>query len=448
MRRRIVPLLILLLLGNVACTLLQGPQSVVIPTPIPSPPPLDLQQPSGELVIDPVSDIAPGVDPDIQSLVGAVSRQQLIGYVQTLQNFQTRNTYSTVDDPSVGLGAARLWIYNEFIRVGNGRLLVQTDDFPLNEGGQTYNQQNIVATLPGTGPHPGVVVMAAHYDSRTIDPFDGESFAPGANDNGSGVAVLLEVARVLSSREWNQTIVFIAFAAEEQGRFGSQHYVTNQMLDGAIFDAMINNDIVGGRPGIPQSIRVFSPGPNNSQARQFSRYIDYISSLYVPQFTISLQDSADREGRFSDHITFLNAGIPAVRLTESQEDPNRQHNARDTWEAIDFNYLMQVAQLNLVTAANLIGAPPPPAAPVVGPTTDPGAYQLTWTPDPNAAGYAISFRPEGANRYPPFRLVNRQQAGNVAITGLDPNTRYYVSIAALSESGRISRFSFETPVGP
>lgn len=452
MLRRIFPIIFVLtflLFLLPGCSLLEGPQAVVIPTPIPSPPPLDLQAvASGELVIDPVSDVAPRVDPEIQSLLGQVSRQQLVGYVQTLQNFQTRNTYSTVDDPAVGLGASRLWLYNEFIRVGAGRLLVQTDDFPVNYAGQVYNQQNIVATLPGVGPHPGVVVLAAHYDSRTIDPFDATSFAPGANDNGSGVAVLLEVARVLSSREWNQTVVFVAFAAEEQGRYGSNHYVTNEMLNGRIFDAMLNNDIVGGRPGITQSLRVFSPDPESSPGRQLARYIDYVSGLYVPQFTMTLENTADREGRFSDHITFLQAGVPAVRLTESQEDPNRQHNARDTWEVIDFNYLLQVTQLNLVAIANLIGAPPPPAAPVVAPVGDPGTYQLSWTPDPNAAGYAISFRPAGANSYPPFQLVNRQQAGNVAITGFDPNVRYYVSLAALDENGRISRFSLEVPVGP
>ena len=447
MYRRILFLIIVLATVS-ACSLLQGPQAVVIPTPIPSPPPLDFNNAPADLVIDPVSNVAPGVDPDIQSLVNAVSQQQLIGYVQTLESFWTRNTYSAVDDPQRGVGAARLWLQNEFLRVGNGRLLVQTDSFPVTNNGVQYEQQNIIATLPGVGPHPGVIVLGAHYDSRTIDPFDAISFAPGANDNGSGVAVLLEVARILSSRTWNQTIVFVAFAAEEQARYGSKQYVTSEMLDGALFDGMIANDIVGGRPGIPRSIRLFSPGPESSPPRQFARYIEFVSGLYVPQFGVTLEDRQDREGRFSDHVTFLEAGIPAVRLTESIEDPDRQHNALDTWEAIDYDYLVQSAQLNLAVAANIIGAPPPPPAPVVAPMADPGAYILSWNPDPGAAAYAISFRPAGSATYPPFRLVSGQQAGNVALTGLDPATTYFVSMAALDANGRISLFSPEIPVGP
>lgn len=448
MPRRTILLLLLVTIFATACSLLQGPQAVVIPTPIPSPPPFAAAEVSGELVFDPVSDIAPATDPAVLALIEEVSRQQLIGYVQTMENFQTRSTYSTIDDPVVGLGAARQWLSSEFIRVGNGRLIVESQDFPHTRNGAIYPQQNVIATLPGSSPHAGIIVMAAHYDSRTVDPFDGSGFAPGANDNASGVAAMLEVARIMSSRSWNQTIVFIAFAAEEQGRYGSISYVTDQMLNGAVFDAVINNDIVGGRPGIPQSIRLFTPGPDTSPPRQLARYVDYVSSLYVPQFTVTLEDQQDREGRYSDHITFLQAGVPAVRLTESQEDPNRQHNARDTWDGIDFDYLRQVVQLNLSVLANMAGAPPPPPSPIIAPMSAPGDYILSWNPDSLAAGYAISFRPQGATSYPPFRLVSRQQAGNVAITGLDPATTYYVSIAALDENGRLSLFSPETAIGP
>lgn len=442
----IVFILFLILLTS--CSLLEGPQAVILPTPIPSPPPLNLEQAPGELVFDPVSDVVPGVDPEILGLMNQVSKQNLIGYVQAMERFQTRNTYSVLDDPAVGVGAARLWIYNEFLRVGNGRLLVQAEDFLLNSDGSVTTQQNIVATLPGTSPHVGVVVLTAHYDSRTIDPLDGSSFAPGANDNASGVSVLLEVARLLSSRDWNQTIMFVAMGAEEQGRHGSRHFVTNRMLAGATFDAAINNDIVGGRPGIPQSIRLFTPGPDTSAPRQLARYVDYISGLYMPQFPIILVDAQDREGRFSDHITFLEAGVPAMRLTESVEDSDIQHNSLDTSEKIDFDYLVKSTQLNFVAAANMVGAPPPPPAPAWAPMADPGAYILTWTPNEQAAGYAISFRQAGDPNYPPFTFVAASEAGNVAITGFDPAINYLVSIASLSEAGRMSLFSPEIIVGP
>lgn len=445
--KHIIFITVILVMGA-ACSLLEGPQRVVLPTAIPTSPPLNLEQLSGEVVIDPVSDVVPGIDGDIQFLMNEVSTDQLTGYVQKMESFWTRNTYSSIDDEFRGVGAARRWLQSEFARVGNGRLLVQPEEFAINDSGIIYNQQNVVATLFGTSQHSGVVVLAAHYDSRTLDAFDGESFAPGANDNGSGVAVLLEVARLLSSREWNQTIVFVAFGAEEQGRNGSTHFVTNRMLDGFLFDAAINNDIVGGRPGIPQSLRLFAEGPDTTPMRQLARYMDLVSGLYMPQFPFTLEDAQDRPGRFSDHVSFLQVGVPAVRLTESQEDPNRQHNARDTSDGLDYNYLRQVTQLNLVVLANMIGAPPPPAAPAWAPMADPGAYILTWTPDPVAAGYAISFRPVGQDGYPPFRFVSGMEAGNVALTGLDPSVTYLVSLAAIGSNGRIGLFSPEIIIEP
>lgn len=446
LHRRAFILFVSLLLGSsLGCALLQGGQRPVIPdapTPLPTAPPLSEEE-LQEIVFDPRSDVVPGIDPTISELMGAVSQQNLFAYVQTLEGFGTRNTYSATDRPQWGIGAARLWIFNEFVRVGNGRLQVEFHDFLLNEGQPTDNQQNVVATLPGTSTYPGAIVLSAHYDSRTIDPGDGTSLAPGANDNGSGVAALLEVARLLSSRSWRQDIIFIAFAAEEQGRYGSQAYVTEHMLEGAVFDAVINADIVGGRPGIPQSIRVFADGPDNSPAHQLSRYMDYVGGLYLPTFFIDVQNAVDREGRWSDHVSFLNAGVAAVRITESEEDFERQHNSLDTFDQIDYSYLMQVAQLNLVTAANAAGAPPPPPIPNIVRMADPGTFLVTWPVDPDAASYALSFRPLGSPDYPPFRFVSREQAGNVALTGFDPQMEYAFSMAAVDENGRIGLFSPE-----
>lgn len=449
LRRRFFIFILLLLLPSLACSLLATPPRPIIPTPIPTAPPLAVQLGvPEEMVLDPVSNVVPKVDPEIARLVNLVSRQNLMVYVQTLEGFRTRNTFSTVDRQDFGIGAARLFIFNELARVGSGRLQVQFDNFALPLSGIQTQQQNVVAILPGTSPHAGVVVLSAHYDSRTFDPNDGESVAPGANDNASGVAVLIETARLLSSQTWNQTIVFVAFAAEEQGRHGSRYFVSDRLLAGWTIDAVFNNDIVGGRPGIPQAIRVFAPGPDNSEPLQLARYMNLISGIYLPTFLVDLQQTIDREGRYSDHISFLDAGVPALRLTESQEDFNSQHSSFDTSEKLDYNYLMQVTQLNLVTVANIIGAPPKPPAPLVAPMADPGAYILTWSPDPLAAGYALSFRPLGTSEYPPFRFVNGPQAGNVALTGFDPLTTYAVSIAAIDQNGRISLFSPEILVGP
>lgn len=445
--KRPIPLLFLLFL--VGCSLLEGPQQPdfsITPAPSLAPPTPFVV---GDTVYNPVSDIVPAIDPTIQQLMEATSRQNLTAYVQQLEGFGTRNAFSATDQVDFGVGAARQWLFNEFVRVGNGRLIVEYDDFPvIGAEGVTFNQQNIVARLPGTGDYPGIILMTAHYDSRTIDPFDGASLAPGANDNASGVAAMLEAARLMSAVTWNHDVVFVAFAAEEIGTRGSSYFVGDRLLDGWQIDAVINLDIVGGRPGIPQSLRLFSPPPESSGSRQFARYLDFIGGLYMPTFRIDLQDTIDRPNRYSDHVPFLDAGIPAIRLTESVEDSGQQHNAFDVSSRLDYNYLRTVTQLSLVTLANAAGAPARPIAPVVAPMADPGAYILSWEPDPLAAGYAISFRPIGLNEYPVLRYVSSSQAGNVAITNLNAQAQFQLSIAAIDDNGRISPFSLEIPIPP
>jgi hypothetical protein len=425
------------------CSLLNQPEEILIPptsTPVQTPvSALDELEP----VTDPTSLVIPSADPDILALTNAVSDQQLLGYVQTLEGFGTRNTFSTVNDDEFGIGAASAWIFEELQRVGGGALSVEFDEFQADIDGLVTNQRNIVATLPGTGNHEGKIVISAHYDSRGVDPIDGSSPSPGANDNGSGVALLLEMARLLSSRQWNQTIVFAVFAAEEQGTYGSRHFVQEQMLGGEHIDAVLNNDIVGGRPGIPQSVRVFSPGPDTHNSRQLARYLDLVGGLYLPTFRVDLIDSLDREDRYGDHREFIDAGIAAVRLTESEEDLEFQHSSLDTSDRIEYAYLRQVVQLNLATVANLAGAPPPPEIPTVAPMGSPGSYLVTWLPDPRAEGYAISFRPINSSDYPPFRYIAAADAGNVALTELDPEMTFAVSLAAIDSNGRISGFSPE-----
>lgn len=445
----------MLTLTSLACNLLQGPQQPVIPTPPPYPTqsaPLADPAPvvvlPEDVVFNPVSNIVPAVDPVIRALLDEVSNQQLVAYVQTLQSFGTRHTLSVTDQADYGVGAARSWLAQEFQRVGNGRLQVEIDSFPLTINGITTEQQNIIATLPGNGSVPGTVVLSAHYDSRPADVYDGSSLAPGANDNASGVAAMLEIARLLSTQEWNMDVVFIAFAAEEQGTHGSLHFVTERLIEQLGITAVFNNDIIGGRTGIPQSIRVFSQGPNTSPTRQVIRYMDLVGGLYVPQFGVDMIDAMDRPGRYSDHIRFADVGIPAMRLTESVEDQDRQHNALDTADAIDFNYLRQVTALNLATIANIIGSPARPEPPIVSSLTNAGEFLFSWPVASDAAGYVISLRPANSDAFVPFRFVSAEEAGQVVITGLDPAVTYAVSIAALTENGRVSLFSPEILLEP
>ena len=225
MPRRIILLAGLILLTLTACSLLSPQQGPVIPTPPPTVSSGSVNFSDLQLITDPVSSITPAVDPEIEALVNAVSEQQLVAYVQTLEGFGTRNTFSETQRDDFGIGAARRWIHDEFLRVNGGALQVEYEDFVANIDGRQTNQRNVIATLPGIGNHPGAIVLMAHYDSRHIEPNDGGSRAPGADDNASGGALLLELARLMSSRPWNQTIIFAAFAAEEQGTHGSRYFV-------------------------------------------------------------------------------------------------------------------------------------------------------------------------------------------------------------------------------
>lgn len=421
---------------------------LVIPTSPAATPEMIIPNTAGELVTDPVSDVVPTVDPAIEALITEVSQQQLMAYIRQLETFGTRNAFSDTQSETFGIGAARRWIFNEFVRVGNGRLTVEFQDFPLSYNGYTADQSNVVATLPGKGDGDGILVLMAHYDNRTPDVTDGFSRATGANDNASGVALLLETARIMSSRDWNQTIVFLATSAEEQGSFGARYFAENAFLDSKNVIATLNYDAVGGRTGIPQYARLFAVDFLTSAHGALGRYYEYVGGLYLPTFPVVIYDALDREGRWGDHREFVRVGFPAVRVIESLEDPDLVNSNRDTWDLIDYNYLQRVVQLNVAVAANLAGGPNQPAPPIIASMAEPGSYLLTWPVTPDASGYAISFRPVDSLYYPTFRFVKAMNAGNVALTGLDPNVTYAVSIAALNERGLISGFSSEQFIGP
>lgn len=440
--------ILLIALAAAGCSLMEPQPQLVIPTPPPATPALMIPDASGELVTDPVSDVVPTLDPAIESLILEVSQQQLMAYVRQLESFGTRNAFSDTQSETFGIGAARRWIFNEFVRVGNGRLVVEFQDFPLSYSGYTADQSNVVATLPGKGGGNGIIVLMAHYDNRPGEVTDGISRATGANDNASGIALLIETARIMSSRDWNQTIVFLATSAEEQGAFGARYFAENAFLDGKNVIASINYDAVGGRAGVPQHVRLFAPEFLTSNNGALGRYYEYVGGLYLPTFPVLIQDALDREGRWGDHREFVAVGFPSIRVIESVEDPDLLNSNRDTWDLIDYNYLQRIVQLNVAVTANLAGGPHQPAPPVVATMAEPGAYLLTWPVSEDAAGYAISFRPADSTYYPTFRFVRAHNAGNVALTGLDPNVTYAVSIAALNERGLVSGFSTEQFVGP
>ncbi|HSH04061.1 MAG TPA: M28 family metallopeptidase [Anaerolineae bacterium] len=456
--RRILPFIAMLVATAIACSLLQeAPPAPVVPTlgasSVPTRSPAmsldDLRQQGG--VIGSQFDApVPRVDPNVQVLIDAISQQNLVGYIQTLESFGTRNTFSVTDRDDFGIGAARRWLAGELERVGNGRIEVNFQDYNFTFEGINTDQRNIVGILPGTSRQGGTFVLVANYDTRADDWLDGESLSPGADDNASGVATLLEIARLMSAQEWPHTVIFALMTAEEQGTFGSRHFVQTAFFSDVQITAALNNDMIGGRLNIPQSIRVYSIGPDDSGSRHFARYIHLINSIYQPSFPVTMMDGLDREGRWGDQREFVRAGIPAVRLIESQEDLSIQNSVRDNWQLIDYNYLQKSATVNLATLANMAGSPLAPPAPNVINLPEAGSYRVSWVIDNSSDGYTIVFRPLGDMTYEKasFHYTSLAEGGDVTIAGLDSNQAYGVSVAAVSYAGRLGLFSPETLVLP
>jgi len=340
-------------------------------------------------------------DADIVAMLEEVSAANLQTLVEKLVSFHTRHSLSNTTSDERGIGAARRWIKAELERyaeTSGGRLRVEFDSFTVEPDGRRITRRvtmkNVLATLPGTDPNDDrVFLVSGHYDSRASGANDSTSFAPGANDDGSGTAVVMELARVMSRRRFPATIVFAAVAGEEQGLFGSKHLAERAQKEGWNVVAMITNDIVGntrssGTHLLDNSrLRVFSEGvpaneperrvrlrraiggENDGPARQFARYIKEVGERYVDQMQVVLIYRRDRFLRGGDHTPFSRLGYPAVRFTEMNENFLHQHQDvreengvqyGDLPEFVDFDYMAKVARINLAVLANLALAPAAP----------------------------------------------------------------------------------------
>jgi hypothetical protein len=342
------------------------------------------------------------VDPRIAEALQQISAQRIQANIEKLVSFQTRSTLSAQDPASIvggrGIGAAREWIKSEFERYGRdcgGCLEVKTDSFteaPADRIPKPTEITNIYALLKGTGSENArrIVLVTGHYDSRNSDNFNGTDAAPGANDDGSGTAVSLECARVLSQLKFPATIIFLTVAGEEQGLYGSHHFA--QMAESADWniEAALNNDIVGGDRNSQQDrnlVRVFSEGvpaaatdadlrqirslggESDSSSREVARYISEVSRTYDTGVRPMLVFRLDRYLRGGDHYSFNQQGYAAVRFTEYREEYNHQHqNVRtengieygDLPKFVNYDYVAAVARLNAATLASLASAPAPP----------------------------------------------------------------------------------------
>jgi len=378
--------------------------------------------------------IAPPADPQITAALADISAQRIQANIEKLVSFQTRLTLSAQDPDSIkaghGIGAAREWIKAEFesySRACGGCLEVKTDSFTENPADRIPKPTaitNIYAVLKGTDPENAkrIVLVTGHYDSRNGDTLDATGIAPGANDDGSGTAVSLECARVLSKLKFPGTIIFLTVAGEEQGLNGSAHFAKMAKAQGWDIEAALNNDIVGGDRSPQQNpaiVRVFSEGvplaatdaelrrirnlggENDSASRQLARYVAEVGRTYQTAAKPLVVFRLDRYLRGGDHISFNEQGYAAVRLTEYREDYNHQHqNVRtengieygDVPKFVNFDYVANVARVNAATLASLASAPASPAKVRLQTKQLENDSTLTWEAAPGAASYEVLWR--------------------------------------------------------
>ncbi|MEO6329345.1 MAG: M28 family metallopeptidase [Ginsengibacter sp.] len=340
-------------------------------------------------------------DPEIEQMVKEISADSLASYIKTLVGFGTRNTLSTQSDLKRGIGAARNWVvkrFNEIAQQSNERFSAIVDTTTFRPDGKRVDVPillgNVMATLKGVNSKDNrIFIVSAHLDNMRTNVMDRTADAPGANDDGSGTAAVMECARVMSKHSFPATIIFVAVSGEEQGLLGSTYMSGKAKKQNWNIEAVLNNDIMGSNNSNETNIigntkvRVFSEGlplyeteknavriralglENDGKARQLARYIKETGERYVDNLEVVLIYRNDRFLRGGDHLPYVQQGFAAVRITEMNENYTRQHQDvrkenniqyGDLPEHIDFEYLRKNTALNLCNLANLAKAPPVP----------------------------------------------------------------------------------------
>ena len=371
----------------------------------------------------------PGPEAKVADIARTVEEARIRAVVEKLVSFGTRHTLSSQTDPKRGIGAAVRWAEAEMKKQGLETL--QTCDTVTGRRIPTPTKLcNAVGIQRGTERPNDVVIITGHIDSRVTDPMNATADAPGANDDGSGTAAVIEAARVLSKHKFPGTIVYAALSGEEQGLHGGKILADYAKAQGWNVIANLNNDIVGnscGSDGVcnDKQVRIFSEGlrwqggdelraqvrslggENDSPSRNISRFLDSLAER-VPSLDIDVMQvwRNDRFGRGGDHTEFLNAGYPAVRFSVAVENYNYQHQDLrtengvqfgDTIDKMDFPYLARVTKLNVAALAWLASAPPPPEPTAEGAvSTD---TTVSFAPVPSAANFVVRWRRTDNNQW-------------------------------------------------
>lgn len=429
--------------------------------------------------------IAPRAVPDrqIQLMLREISAKRIEGYIRKLVSFGTRNTLSEQDNPTRGIGAARDWIFAEFQKISadcGNCLEVEKQSFvqpKANRIPEPTTLTNVFAVLKGTTDPERIYVVSGHYDSMCTSPTDSKCDAPGANDDASGTAAVIELARLMSKRKFDATIVFMAVPGEEQGLLGAAHYAEQAKQKTMNIEAMFTNDIVGGVTTQKNSanrnrVRVFSEGvpsneteqqantrrsvggENDSASRQLARYIKEQADRYLATFKVWMIYRRDRYGRGGDHIPFLERGFTAIRITEADEDYTHQHqNVRtengifygDTPEFVDFEYTANVTRVNLIALASMANAPARPKNVGIFTGRLTNDTELKWdaNADTDLAGYEVVWRDTAAAEW-----TNSYFVGNVTtyIAAKMSKDNYFFGVRAVDKAGNRSPVSFPRPM--
>jgi hypothetical protein len=420
----------------------------------------------------------------IANIVREIDARNVEATIRKLVSFGTRNTLSEQNDPKRGIGAARDWLYAEFLKAAeasNGRMTVEKQAYEQQKAQRVPQPTivaNVVATLKGSQPESAdrIYVVSGHYDSMCNTPIDARCDAPGANDDASGTAAVLEMARVMARYEFDATIVFMAVAGEEQSLLGSTHFAEQAKQKNWNVDAMFTNDIIGntlGGNGVRDRgrVRVFSEGvpsdetpaeantrrsvggENDSPSRQLARFIKETSDAFVPQLKVMLVYRRDRYGRGGDHIPFLERGYPAVRFTEVNEEFRHQHqNVRvengvqfgDLPQFVDFAYVANVARVNAASLAMLALAPSRPKGVTLLSVRLSTDTELKWeaNKEPDLAGYEIVWRDTTAPVW-----TNSKAVGNVTsfvMKGMSKDN-YFFGVRAIDRDGNRSPVVYPKP---
>ena len=434
--------------------------------------------------------LPPQSKPELDAIGSAPSAARIERDVRTLVGFGTRHTLSDTTSKTRGIGAARRWVFDEFTRISKacgGCLDVQYVSGTVQGEPRIPGPVEVVSVIAiqrGTADPNRYVIMSGDIDSRVSDVMDATSDSPGANDNASGLAGTLEAARVLSRHRFPGTIVYAALSGEEQGLFGGKILAERAQKAGWRIEAVLNNDMIGNVAGIDgvtdnHTARVFAEGTRtnetaeqarerrftggevDSPTRNLARYIVRMAD-YVPNLDVMMVYRLDRFGRGGHHRPFNDLGYPAVRVMETHEHYDRQHQDLrtetdaqgltkrygDTIDGVDFDYAARLTALNAVALAAMAWAPPPPAGvEITGAVT--ADTVLSWArPDPkqapNLAGYKVYWRLTTEPQWTHSQWVGDVTTATLKNLVID---NYFFGVAAVARDGTESPVVFPGAAG-